>query len=356
MNLESLRSKIDEIDREIVDRLNDRVKLAAEVGRLKSMTGAEVYVPGREEEIMRKLAALTSGPLDEQALRAIYREVISAAKAVEKEIVIAYLGPEATYTHQAAVKNFGSSLNYQPLRTIPDVFAATERNEADYGVIPIENSTEGAVFHSLDLLLETDLKIVAQIYLEIAHCLISSSSIEEITSVHSKDQALAQCRQWLDRRLPDAERVDAESTAAAVQLARDQPDTAAIAGRIASDLYGVPVVVENIQDELENVTRFLVIGKQSSPPLGDGREKSSFVFSLRDEAGALLKALQPFASRGVNLCKIESRPSRRKLWDYYFFIDVIGHFDDPPVRESVAELEAHCAMIKWLGSYPNTSL
>lgn len=356
MDLESIRNQIDAVDRDIIRLLNTRVKLAGEIGKIKEQTGQEVYVPSREEEVFRKLVDINDGPLNEEAIRSIYREVISAGVALEKQISVAYLGPEATYTQQAAVKNFGSSLRYLPMRTIADVFSAVERGEADYGVIPIENSTEGSVEDSLDMFVETDLKIVAQIFLEISLCLISESPIGEIRSVHSKDNALGQCRQWLGRMLPGTDRIETESTAGAVQFVKSHPGTAAIASKIAAESYSVPVVAENIQDKTDNFTRFFVIGRDSSEGLGHGNDRSSYVFSLKDEPGALHKALAPFDERNVNLSKIESRPSRRKLWDYYFFIDIIGHNNDPEVAEAVAELEKTCSMVKWLGSYPNTTV
>ena len=353
MDLESIRKQIDEVDRSIIERLNARVKLAAEIGKIKEEIGQDIYNPVRQENVIQNLLKLNEGPLPEEAIRSIYREVISAAIAFEKKISIAYLGPEATYTHQAAAKNFGSGLDYKPMWNIADVFAAVERGDTDYGVIPIENSTEGSVEDSLDLLVETELKIVAQIYLEISLCLISQSSPDKIEAVHSKDNALGQCRQWLARNLPGREQVETDSTAGAVRIAKTHPGVAAIASRIAAEVFEVPVLAENIQDKVENYTRFFVIGKNPSEGLGEGRDRSSFVFSLKDEPGALQGALEPFARRNVNLCKIDSRPSRRRLWDYLFFIDVMGHRDDPEVSHAVAELGEICSMVKWLGSYPN---
>jgi len=356
MELESLRKEIDRIDREIIDRLNARVRLASDIGRIKIEQGLEVYVPSREEEIFGRLTANNPGPLTEKAVRSIYREIISAAIALQKPLTIAYLGPEATYTHQAAQKNFGSSNHYVPMSSVPDVFTCVKRGDADYGVVPIENSTQGTVISSLDMLVEAELSIVAQIYLEISHCLISHSPLEKITSVHSKDNALGQCRQWLARMLPGVELVEAASTAAAVQFAAKHRDAAAIASRIAADMYGVPIVSDNIHDQLDNTTRFLVIGKHPTPRLGNNRDKTSMVFSLHDEPGALLKALLSFSSRGINLCKIESRPSRRRAWDYFFYVDIVGHREDPHVADAIAELERMCPYFKWLGSYPNTPL
>jgi chorismate mutase/prephenate dehydratase len=356
MELSDLRKEIDRIDREIVTLLNDRIRLASDVGRLKEESGKSIYDPAREEDVFTALAKLNEGPLTDRALRLIYREIISAMISLEKKIVVAFLGPEATYTQQAAVKNFGSSVQYQALGTIGDVFSAVERGEADYGVVPIENSTEGSVEEAIDTLVDTDLRIVAQIHLEISLCLISHSGFKEIASVHSKDNALGQCRQWLGRMLPHADRVKMDSTARAVQFAAENRTAAAIASKLAADIYEVPIVGEKIQDKTDNFTRFLVMGKTDSGRLGEGRDKSSFVISLKDEAGALQRALEPFSKRGINLCMIESRPSRRKLWDYFFFIDLEGHYEDSNVRKAVDELESSCSMVKWLGSYPNTKI
>ncbi len=355
MDLDSLRKKIDAVDLEIIERLNARVRLAGEVGQAKLKQGSHTYVPSREEAIFERLAAANPGPLAPTALKAIYREIISASLALQKELRVAYLGPEATFTHQAALKNFGSSLQFQPCATIPDVFTAVERGEADHGVVPIENSTEGAVFHSLDMLVETDLKIVAQVYLPIEHCLISKEPLDKIRVIYSRDQALGQCRDWLRRNVPAAQTEAVDSTSAAVVRARETAGGAAIASRIAAEMHGVPIVTAGIQDKADNVTRFLVLGKNVSPALGGGKDKTSLVFSLHDRPGALLRALEPFSSRGVNLAKIESRPSRQKAWHYYFFIDCLAHWDDASVQEAVAALRKECPFVKWLGSYPNVN-
>jgi len=355
MDLESLRKQIDAVDLEIIERLNARVRLSSEVGQAKQKQGANTYVPSREEAIFERLLAVNPGPLTPVALKAIYREIISASVALQKELAIAYLGPEGTFTHQAALKNFGSSLRFQACATIPDVFTAVERGEADHGVVPIENSTEGAVFHSLDMLVETELKVVAQVFLPIEHCLISKEPLEKIRVIYSRDQALGQCRDWLRRSLPAAQTEAMDSTSAAVLRAKETPGAAAIASRLAADMHGVPVVVAGIQDKADNVTRFLVLGKNVSPPLGQGRDKTSLVFSLNDQPGALMRALEPFSARGVNLSKIESRPSRQNAWHYYFFIDCLGHWDDAVIQEAVTALRRECPFVKWLGSYPNAN-
>lgn len=360
MNLSAIREKIDQLDRQIVTVLNERLTLAAEIGKLKRSQGGQIYVAEREEAVLRKVIEQNQGPIKHEALRAIYREIMSAAIALEKPLLIAYLGPEATNTHQAAMKKFGASVEYHAMAAISDIFTAVEKGEADYGVIPIENSTEGSVRDALDLFVESDLKIVAQIYLEVSHALISNSPLEQIERVYSKDQALAQCRHWLQRHLPHAQLVDASSTARAVQIAKEEPGTAAVAGELAATVHGVPILAKNIQDKADNTTRFFVIGRRASGRSSDdGKDMTSFVISLGDQAsanpGALLKMLMPMAERGINLSKIESRPSKKRPWDYYFFIDVTGHFEDPKMKEALGELQNFCPLVKWLGSYPATS-
>jgi chorismate mutase/prephenate dehydratase len=353
--LQPHREAIDRVDRQLLQLLNERIQHAAAIGSLKHALGSDYFDPAREAEVLERIQSLNAGPIPNEAIRAIYREIISASIGLEKQLVIAYLGPPATFTHQAALKSFGGSLNYLPMRTIADVFIEVERGRADYGVIPIENSTEGAVFHSLDRLVESDLKIVAQEYLPIEHCLIASCSMDAIREVHSKDQALGQCRNWLRTHLPHAVLVDNHSTSGAVEKARDNAaeGVAAVASSLAAELYDLPILARGIQDANDNVTRFLTIGKTVSRPRGSGRDKTSLVISINDRPGALLDALRPFSELGLNLTKIESRPSRRKAWDYIFFIDVIGHYEDPVVRQAIDRLRDTCPMVKWLGSYPN---
>ena len=345
--------EVEQIDNQILQLLGERVRQACEIGRIKHANGADYYDPTREAQIMAKIVALNHGPLADEALKTIYREIISGSIALEKKLVIAYLGPEATYTHQAALSKFGVSLDFRAMKTIPDVFAEVEKGGADYGVIPIENSTEGAVFHSMDMLAESDLHICSQIYLPIRHCLISNVSLDEIREVRSKDQALGQCRDWLRKHLNGVPLIDVVSTAEAVRQAKTHQGVAAIASELSAQHYGVRVQVRNIQDRDDNVTRFLVVGKTKATPLGGGRDKTSLVISLQDECGALEKALHAFSSRGINLSKIESRPSRKKAWDYVFFIDLIGHCEDTSVQAAIVELKEHCSFVKWLGSYPN---
>jgi chorismate mutase/prephenate dehydratase len=356
MNLGPIRKEIDGIDRELVELVNRRLALAAKIGMMKRKAGAEVFVPEREDAVMRKVCAQNQGPVRNEALRAIYREIMSAAIALEKPLLVAYLGPEASNTHTAAMKKFGASVDYHAMATIEDIFTAVEKGESDNAVIPIENSTEGSVREALDSFVESDLKIVGQIYLEIAHALIAQSPLDKITKVYSKDQALAQCRHWLQRHLPHAQVLETSSTTRAVQIAKDDPKAAAVASVAAAEHHGVPVLVRNIQDKADNTTRFFVLGRKAAGPVGGGKDMTSFLISLGDEAaahsGSLLRMLMPFGERGINLSKIESRPSKKRPWDYYFFVDVTGHYEDPPMRAAIGELTKFCPTVKWLGSYP----
>lgn len=357
LSLDDVRKEIDRVDQTIVASLNERVKLAARIGKIKHATGAPIYVPGREEEVFKKIAGISEGPLGEPALRRIYREIISASISLEKVCKVAYLGPEATYTHQAAMKNFGSSLEYIAIPTIQEVFSSVERGHADYGVIPVENSTEGAVHHALDLLVETNVTVVAQIYLKIEHCLISRSDLEDIHTVMSKDQALAQCRHWLQDNLPKAHQINALSTGDAVKKVRQEDGVAAIASSLAAEIHGVPIQVKNIQDRIHNTTRFFVLGGpgQEAALHATGKDKTSVVITLNDDVGSLEAALDPFARRGINLSKIESRPSRLRAWDYFFFIDFLGHYQDSEVQAALEDLRKICPFVKWVGSYPIVS-
>ncbi|MCH6256166.1 prephenate dehydratase [Puniceicoccaceae bacterium K14] len=353
MDLSSLRQKIDSIDEQVLKLLNERVRNAAEIGRIKREQGAQIYVASREEQVLKKLSSLNEGPLSEAAIRAIYREIMSAAIALEKPMAIAYLGPEATFTHQAATKKFGASIDYMAVPSIADVFHMVAKGEADYGVIPIENTTGGSVEDSMDMFIESDLKICAQIFLTITHNLISNSQLNEIERVYSKDQGILQCRNWLHAHLPNASLHKCESTAKAVEIAKGEEKVAAIASSLAADLYGVPMVSERIQDQSDNTTRFIVIGKESSGFIDKVKFKSSFLVSVNNEVGSLEKALAVFSKRGLNLSKIESRPSGKAVWEYSFFVDVEGHFEEESVATAIEELKSLCPFVKWLGSYPS---
>lgn len=352
MNKDSFRKEIDNLDSQILDLLEKRIDAAREIGKIKLEAGEDVYVPSRETKVFENLLKKNAGRISESSLRAIFREIISASISAEKKLKVAYLGPVATFTQQAAIKNFGTSVDYRPMHSIPDIFAAVELGECDYGVLPIENSIEGAVFHTMDMLAESDLKIVGQIYLPIEQCIMSRGSLAEVRKICSKDQAIGQCRNWIRRNLPNADIEYVDSTAIAVKYAHENPEIAAIASHIASDFYEVPIIESGIQDKKDNVTRFLVVGKHESPKADNVEYKTSVVLSLNDRPGALCDMIMPFNRYNINLTRIESRPSRKKAWDYIFFIDFKGHWDDEATKSVFKELNRTLPMVKYLGSYP----
>ena len=349
--LQQLRSRIDEIDRRLVRTLNDRTKYVLEIGKLKHATGSEIYAPDREEAVFRRVVGQNPGPLTNDSLRAIYREIMSSALALEKPLIIAFLGPEATYSHMASVRKFGASVRYEPLPSIADVFADVAKGRADYGVVPIDNSTEGAVTHTYDMFVDSELKICAQILLPIRHNLIASGPRSEIKKLYSISQVFAQCRQWLQVNMPHAELVEVSSSTRAAEIARQEPHSGALASALAAEKYGLTLHDENIQDSSENVTRFLVIGRKY--PGRTGTDKTSIMFASQDRVGALHDSLEAFKKHKINLTKIESRPSKKKAWEYYFFVDFTGHCDDARVKKALAELAKHTMFVKILGSYPN---
>ena len=352
MSLSEHRQAIDNLDAQLVKLLNERTRHVLEIGHLKLKSGEEIYAPHRERAVLQRICKNNKGPLTPEALRAIYREIMSSALAIEKPMTIAYLGPEATFTHQAALHRFGTSLRYEPLKTIADVFNEVAKRRADFGVVPVENSTEGVVTHTLDMFMDSELKIVAQIVLPIQQCLMSKAKRNLITRLYIHPQSLAQCRAWLQRCLPNAEIIETSSNARSAELAAKEPHAAAIAGLLAAEKYGLPVLEHNVQDNAANATRFLVLGRQSPPPTG--RDRTSVMFCISDRPGALHGAIAPFRKYRINMTKIESRPSKRKAWEYYFFVDCDGHANDPKVVRAFKQLEAHCTFVKVLGSYPNT--
>lgn len=350
-DLQKHRVAIDSIDSQIVDLLNKRTEHVLGIGKIKLAAGGSIYAPHRERAVLEKLDRLNKGPVTNHSLRAIYREIMSCALSLEKSMSIAFLGPEATYTHQAAISRFGHSLKYSAQKTIADVFTEVSKGRADYGVVPVENSTEGVVSNTLDMFVDSGLKIVAQIVLPIQHCLVSRASKSQIKKLYSHPQALGQCRTWVQTHFPRAETIETSSTTRAAELASAGKSAAAIASALAAEKYQLRIMESSIQDNAANVTRFLVLGTQCSP--STGKDRTSLMFRITDEVGTLHRALAPFQKFKLNMTKIESRPSKRKAWEYYFFIDVDGHMDDPPVRKALSALERECGAVKILGSYPN---
>ena len=324
------------------------------IGEEKKKAGAEIYVPSRERAVFDKIKSLNEGPLPEESAHAIYREIMSAALALETEMKIAYLGPEATFTHQAARGKFGVSVDYIPTSTIGEVFDRVQNRSADYGVVPVENSSEGAVTHTFDQFATTPLKICAEIYLPISLTLLARQPKEEINLIFSKQEVFGQCRSWLNANMPNAKLSPVESTTKAVQLALETPGSAAIASIMASDMYEIEVLAKDIQDIQGNTTRFLVIGQKFSTPTGN--DKTSIVFGVKHKVGALYDVLSVFKTDHINMTKIESRPSRNKAWEYYFFVDIDGHAEDPEVARALEELQEHCTLMTVLGSYPKAEV
>ncbi len=350
MKLQQLRQKIDGLDSKIVKLLNERAAITLAVGQEKLKNGQSIYAPEREQQVLARIKNLNRGPMTTDSLEAVYREVMSGALALEKSLRIAYLGPLASYTQMAAQKKFGKSVEYIACDNIPDVFSKVERGDCDYGVVPIENSIEGAVTHTIDLLVDSDLKICSQILMDISHNLLAKLPEARIKQIYSNPQVFGQCRQWLLHHMPSAELIDAVSSAKAAQLASKSKTAACIASELAAKLYGLNVLRKNIQDSAHNITRFLVISGSDVPPTG--HDRTSLVFSIKDRVGALHAMLTPFMRNKINLTKIESRPSKKKAWDYYFFVDCSGHQKEPRVARALAQLEGMCKFLKILGSYP----
>lgn len=349
-----LRREIDTVDEGILDLLNRRAALVIEIGRIKSGESLDFHVPNREREIYERLTALNRGPFPSDALRNVFREIISASLSLESPLKVAFLGPKATFSHLAAMQQFGLAAELIPQKSIPAVFEEVEKGRALYGVVPVENSTEGVVSHTLDMFMESRLSINAEILLEVSHYLLSRTGrIEDVRKVYSHPQPLAQCRKWLEENLPNVPLVDVASTTLAAQIVSEDYGAAAIASQYAAQLYDLKIVRERIEDQVNNVTRFLVIGRKVSEPTGD--DKTSLMFAVRDEPGILYRMLEPFARRGINLCKIESRPLKRKAWEYVFFLDLLGHVTEPDVSAAVDELKGYCQFVKVLGSYPRSA-
>ena len=353
MSLEDLRLKIDSLDEQIVRLLNDRAEVSVQVGKQKADDkSARFFAPERERDMIGRLLNLQqNGPLPKDALLAIYREIISASIALQKPITIAYWGPSGTFTEMAAVSRFGSSAGYFDCAGISDVFGEVERGRADYGVVPVENSTEGVVNYTLDMFHETTLKICAEIFVTITQNLLThAKSLGEIQRLYTGPQPLAQSRRWLDQHLPNVEIIEVLPTSKAAERAAADPQGAAIAPKRSSEVYGVPMLFESIEDSPHNRTRFLVIGRNEPPPTG--RDKTSAIFAVKNEPGSLGRALRAFEAHNVNLTMVATRPARNTAWEYVQFVDFQGHEADAPVKLALDALRTHTIYVNVLGSYP----
>ena len=350
-DIDSLRASIDEIDKKILDLLNRRLLLAKQIGRIKEQKGEKVLDTARESNIINRLLNLNKGPLSKNALHHIFVEIIASSREVQKKEIITYLGPEATFTHIAAMNHFGHTVSFVPQAGIRDIFGEVEKGACTYGVVPVENSIEGTVNYTLDLFFESDLKICAEIYHTISHDLLSKTdNLKDIAKVYSHPHAFAQCRRWIGKYLPESVLEECSSTARAAQKASENPGSAAIAAREAAQMYGLNVVASRIEDFSRNITRFLVIGHDDMHRTGN--DKTSIMFATSHVPGALYKVLGPIAEAGINMVKLESRPTKYENWNYFFFVDIEGHIEDPNVKETVERMKRLCMYIKYLGSYP----
>ncbi len=355
--LDEIRERIDAIDRQVQDLLNARAGAAQEVARIKLASDGDTvfYRPEREAQVLRTVKARNQGPLGDEAIARLFREIMSECLALELPLSVGFLGPEGTFTQAAALKHFGHAVDTVPMAAISDVFQEVESGACHYGVVPVENSSEGVVSHTLDMFLNSPLQICGEVTMRIHHNLLSAGDeLNTLKMVYSHQQSLAQCRGWLDRHLPYVERVPVGSNAEAAKRAMSDETAAAIAGEMAAELYDLKVLVPNIEDDPGNTTRFLVVGRQAVPPSGD--DKTSLLMSTRNEAGGLHRLLAPLAEHGISMTRIESRPSRRGNWDYVFFVDINGHRDDGQVAEALRVLQAQAGMFKVLGSYPKAVL
>jgi chorismate mutase/prephenate dehydratase len=355
--LEQLREDIDALDKQLLDLISQRARCAQEVAEVKNESPEPTvfYRPEREAQVLRKVIEQNQGPLSEEEMARLFREIMSACLALEKTLDIAYLGPEGTFTQSAALKHFGHSVNTTAFTSIDQVFREVESGASNYGVVPIENSIEGVVNHTLDMLNDSTLKICGEVELRIHHHLLSKSdSLDGVTKICAHQQALAQCRAWLDLNIVNAERIAVSSNAEGARIAAEEENTAAIASEAAAELYNLNILANNIEDEPDNTTRFLVIGKATCSP--SGKDKTSLIFSAKNKPGALHKLLSCFAENNISMTRIESRPSRREMWAYVFFADIEGHAEDEVVKKALSELEESAAMLKLLGSYPKAVL
>ena len=350
MNLEDLRKKIDQIDGRLIELMNERAQVVIEIGKAKN--GGPVYAPDREKKVLARIAELNKGPLPDRTLAAIWRELMSGSLFLERPLRISYLGPEGSFTHTAAIRKFGQSVEYEAVLDIRGIFDEISKGHCDLGVVPIENSVAGGVIESLDAFVDTDVFICAEVNMAIHHNLLANCKLEKVKKVYSKPEVFAQCRRWLTATFIEENTIAVASTAKAAQMAAKEKFAAAIGSDIAAELYGLNIICENIEDTANNVTRFLVISKEDAKPTGD--DKTSILFSTAHKAGALADVLDVFKKREINLTNIESRPSKKRQWEYYFFVDCQGHRKDEKLVEGLNEIRQHCLQLSVLGSYPRS--
>ncbi|RZU98820.1 prephenate dehydratase [Spiribacter vilamensis] len=354
-SLKSIRARIDGIDDQILALINERASAAAEVAHAKQAAGesTDYYRPAREAEVLRRIRDVNAGPLSDADATRLFREIMSACLALQRPLTVAFLGPEGTFTQEAALKHFGHAIESSPLDNIDAVFREVESGEAAYGVVPVENSTEGMVTHTLDRLLSSPLQIVGEVEMPVVHSLATrAAEIASIRRIYSHSQGLAQCRAWVDHHLPGVERIPVASTAEAARLASLDETAAAIASEAAAERYDLPVMQAGMQDGSRNATRFLVLGHESPEPTGE--DKTSLVIARENRPGGLAGLLAPLARYGLNMTRLESRPSPEGMWEYVFFVDLLGHAEDPDLKRALGEMQKLASLLKVLGSYPRS--
>ena len=353
MSLEELRKKIDELDHQLVKLLNERARVVVEIGKLKTRTDKPVYSPDREKDVLARIVKINEGPLPDGCLIAIWRELMSGSFVLERPLRIGYLGPAGSFSHTASMLKFGQSVEYEPLVDITSIFDEVSKGHCDLGLAPVENTMGGGVIETLDALIDSNVKVCAEVLMAIHHSLLGNCSLEEIEKIYSKPEVFAQCRNWLSATFKEAQTVPVASTARAAQMAADEPGAAAIGSNVAAELYGLRIICENIEDIANNITRFLVISREDARPTGE--DKTAILFSTAHKAGALADVLDVFKRYDINMTNIESRPSKKRQFEYYFFVDFLGHRTDKNVQEGMEEARKHCLQLSILGSFPRAT-
>jgi chorismate mutase/prephenate dehydratase len=353
MSIKELRDKINKIDLQLVKLLNKRAQIVVDIGKLKNKTGEPVYSPDREKEVLAKVIKANKGPLPDKCVSAIWRELMSGSFALERPLRIGYLGPGGSFTHTAAMLKFGQSVEYESLADITSIFEEVSKGHCDLGLVPIENTTGGGVIETLDALIDSDVKICGEVLMAIHHSLLANCLQNQIEKIYSKPEVFAQCRKWLSATFKEAQTVAVASSAKAAQMAADEPKAAAIGSAVAAELYGLKVICENIEDNANNITRFLIIGKEDAKLTGE--DKTAILFSTAHKAGALADVLDVFKKYKINLTNIESRPSKKRQWEYYFFVDFLGHRMEKQIQKGLEKAREHCLQLSVLGSFPRAT-
>lgn len=354
MSLEELRKKIDGLDERLVELINQRAQIVMEIGRLKAAVSTPIYAPDREKAVLDKLAARNKGPLPDKVLAAVWREIMSGSFFLERPLRIGYLGPQGSFSHNAAILKFGQSVDYEALADIRAIFEEVSKGHSDFGMVPIENSAGGGVRESLDAFVETDVVVCAEINMAIHHNLMANCPMSQIKNIYSQPEIFAQCRNWLAGTFKDAQLIPMASSSKAAQLAATEPSSAAIASAVAAEVYGLKILCQDIEDISNNITRFLIISKEDAKPTGD--DKTIILFSTAHRTGALVDVLNVFREYGINMTNIGSRPNKKREWEYYFFVDFLGHRLDEPVKKALEEAKTHCLQLSVLGSFPRSMM